>query len=213
MAGRQDSSNLAGYGNIQSLVQNIVADIVSDNREALPRESGNPHSSNYSCSSSGVNNNDVTQELHTRFGVPRQNYGRSATARRRSRQTYLTNVRLNNERPQQAVCNSDFFIKNVILLPAPTYSRVLYYYLVTILYRFEFVKSAGTKLTSINLPPGQRLSARILKHVSGNGPVYVRALEELCDEVSILEGNYRLPHSELTINCNNCYKILKALKV
>ena len=39
-------------------------------------------------------------------------------------------------------------------------------------------------MTSVNLPAGQQLSARILKHVTGNGPVYIRVLERLSCEVS-----------------------------
>ena len=45
--------------------------------------------------------------------------------------------------------------------------------------RFEFVKAAGTCIVPINLPCGQQLDGKMLKHIMGTGPVYLRALEEL----------------------------------
>ena len=45
-------------------------------------------------------------------------------------------------------------------------------------------KPSGSKITLINLPPGQKISARVPKHIAGNGPVYLRAKENLSVEVS-----------------------------
>jgi hypothetical protein len=49
-------------------------------------------------------------------------------------------------------------------------------------HRFEFVKSSGTNIVPMHLPPGQERSARVIKHVSGQGPIYLRALEDLFNE-------------------------------
>ena len=57
--------------------------------------------------------------------------------------------------------------------------------------RFEFVKTSGSKITPINLPPGQEINGRVLKHIAGNGPVYLRAKEnDLAVEVSRATNQY-----------------------
>ena len=48
-----------------------------------------------------------------------------------------------------------------------------------ILFRFEYVKASGTCIVPINLPNGQELDGKLLKHITGTGPVYLRALEEI----------------------------------
>ena len=48
-----------------------------------------------------------------------------------------------------------------------------------ILFRFEYVKASGTCIIPINLPNGQELDGKLLKHITGTGPVYLRALEEI----------------------------------
>ena len=83
-------------------------------------------------SSSAGGHDNVTQELHARFGVPwqiynpRQNYGRATTAPgRRSRQTYLTNQSRRNERtPPPTASKSDFYLKNVFLLLSPSWDKL-----------------------------------------------------------------------------------------
>ena len=123
MAARQTAPGLPA---LQTLVQNIVSDIVGENSSSST--GGNE---NLQSSSAGGHDN-VTQELHARFGVPRQiynpcqNYGRATTApRRRSRQTYLTNQSRSNERtPPPTVSKSDFYLKNVFLLPSPSWDKL-----------------------------------------------------------------------------------------
>ena len=45
--------------------------------------------------------------------------------------------------------------------------------------------------TPINLPPGQEINGRVLKHIAGNGPVYLRAKEnDLAVEVSRATNQY-----------------------
>ncbi|CAB4041220.1 Hypothetical predicted protein, partial [Paramuricea clavata] len=44
---------------------------------------------------------------------------------------------------------------------------------------FEFVRSVGTDALSITIQQGQELSGRVIKHITGNGPIYIRALEDL----------------------------------
>ena len=123
MAARQTAPGLPA---LQTLVQNIVSDIVGENSSSST--GGN---ANLPSSSAGGHDN-VTQELHARFGVPRQiynprqNYGRATTApRRRSRQTYLTNQSRSNERtPPPTASKSDFYLKNVFLLPSPSWDKL-----------------------------------------------------------------------------------------
>jgi hypothetical protein len=56
-----------------------------------------------------------------------------------------------------------------------------------IIYRFEFVKAAGTCIVPINPPWGQELDGKMLKHIAGAGPVYLRAMEEIdTDQVYIV---------------------------
>ena len=48
-----------------------------------------------------------------------------------------------------------------------------------LLFRFEFLKSIGSNILPIKLQADQELSARVLKHIIGTSPIYVRALEEI----------------------------------
>ncbi|CAH3142436.1 unnamed protein product [Pocillopora meandrina] len=49
--------------------------------------------------------------------------------------------------------------------------------------KFEFVKSAGSNIVLLQVPRGQERSARVLKHISGQGPLCIRAWEVLsCEE-------------------------------
>ena len=45
--------------------------------------------------------------------------------------------------------------------------------------RFDFVRSVGTAILPISLPNGQEISGRVIKHITGNGPIYLRALKAL----------------------------------
>ena len=40
---------------------------------------------------------------------------------------------------------------------------------------FDFVKSSGTSIVPINMPEMQKMNGKILKHIAGNGPVYIRS--------------------------------------
>ena len=49
---------------------------------------------------------------------------------------------------------------------------------------FEFVKSSGCNIVPVQVPKGQEKNARVMKHISGQGPLYIRAMETLsCDKV------------------------------
>ena len=41
-------------------------------------------------------------------------------------------------------------------------------------FSFEFVKASGTEIVPVNVPEGQEMTGRILKHISSTGPVYIR---------------------------------------
>ena len=45
------------------------------------------------------------------------------------------------------------------------------------LIRFEFVKSSGSHIVPVQVPRGQERNARVIRHISGQGPLYIRALE------------------------------------
>ena len=45
------------------------------------------------------------------------------------------------------------------------------------------MKAAGTSIAAINLPRGQQLDGKMLKHIMGTGPVYLRALVELAIDI------------------------------
>jgi hypothetical protein len=52
------------------------------------------------------------------------------------------------------------------------------------IYSFEFVKSIGSRIVPLKLPQGQEASAKVIKHTSGTGPIYIRSLSKLeIDEV------------------------------
>ena len=54
----------------------------------------------------------------------------------------------------------------------------------SIFYRFEFVKSVGSSITQLKLPQGQEANAKVIRHTSGAGPIYIRSLSKLeIDEV------------------------------
>lgn len=66
---------------------------------------------------------------------------------------------------------------------------------------FDFVKSVGVEIFAIRLQGGQEATAKVLKHVAGNGPIYIRARQsiERNDEVSYL----KVLHLQLLdIHCN-----------
>ena len=70
--------------------------------------------------------------------------------------------------------------------------------------RFEFVRSVGTDILPISLPNGQEISGKVIKHVTGNGPIYLRALKPLknsCSQVCVnflcsmlIENNHTVRH-------------------
>lgn len=51
---------------------------------------------------------------------------------------------------------------------------------------FEFVKSSGCNIVPVQVPRGQEKNARVMKHISGQGPLYIRAIEILTFEKVIL---------------------------
>ena len=61
--------------------------------------------------------------------------------------------------------------------------------------RFEFVKSAGTYLVPINLPFGQEMDGKMLKHITGAGPVYLRPLQDISSQIDEVQ----LTHSFISI--------------
>ena len=46
-------------------------------------------------------------------------------------------------------------------------------------FSFEFVKASGTEIVPVNLPEGQEITGKILKHISSTGPVYIRPLNNM----------------------------------
>ena len=40
---------------------------------------------------------------------------------------------------------------------------------------FDFVRSVGSQILPIRLQDGQELNAKVLKHITGTSPIYVRA--------------------------------------
>ena len=43
---------------------------------------------------------------------------------------------------------------------------------------FEFVRGTGTAIVPIKLQEGQKMDSKVLRHVTGAGPVYVRMLKD-----------------------------------
>ena len=41
--------------------------------------------------------------------------------------------------------------------------------------RFEFIRAVGTEIMPIMIQRGQELTGKVLKHITGNGPIYIRA--------------------------------------
>ena len=54
--------------------------------------------------------------------------------------------------------------------------------------RFEFVRSIGASIVPIKLQEGQQLNGKVLRHVAGTSPIYVRALEDIerTDQVRLM---------------------------
>jgi len=51
------------------------------------------------------------------------------------------------------------------------------------------VKAVGNSITKVALPIGQEATARVMKHVAGHGPVYVRALQKIhLPELQVASG-------------------------
>ena len=50
---------------------------------------------------------------------------------------------------------------------------------------FEFVRSVGTSIVPITLHQGQDLDSKVLQHVTGSGPVYIRALRNLDEDEEV----------------------------
>ena len=44
---------------------------------------------------------------------------------------------------------------------------------------FEFVGGIGTDILAIRLQQNQDLTGKVLKHITGNGPIYVRTLVDI----------------------------------
>ena len=41
------------------------------------------------------------------------------------------------------------------------------------------MKAVGNTLSKVRLPKNQELNGRTIKHVAGNGPIYIRALKNV----------------------------------
>ena len=41
------------------------------------------------------------------------------------------------------------------------------------------MKSSGCNIVPVQVPRGQEKNARVIKHISGQGPLYIRAMETL----------------------------------
>ena len=46
------------------------------------------------------------------------------------------------------------------------------------------MKSVGNKITTVKLAEGQETNARVIRHIPGNGPVYIRCISDVDDEVN-----------------------------
>ena len=57
---------------------------------------------------------------------------------------------------------------------------------VIFVFSFEFVKSSGCNIVPVQVPRGQEKNARVMKQISGQGPLYIRAMETLNFEKVIL---------------------------
>lgn len=44
---------------------------------------------------------------------------------------------------------------------------------VILIFRFEFVKSSGCNIVPVQVPRGQEKNARVMKHILGQGPLYM----------------------------------------
>ena len=49
------------------------------------------------------------------------------------------------------------------------------------------MRSAGAAIVPIKLQEGQKMDSKILRHVTGSGPVYIRMLKDLTGEVCMKE--------------------------
>ena len=46
------------------------------------------------------------------------------------------------------------------------------------------MKSVGNKITIVKLAEGQDTNARVIRHIAGNGPLYIRRISDIVDEVN-----------------------------
>ncbi|XP_028416238.1 uncharacterized protein LOC114540164 [Dendronephthya gigantea] len=46
---------------------------------------------------------------------------------------------------------------------------------------FEFVKAVGNTITKVKLPEGNEVNGKTIKHIAGNGPIYIRACANIDD--------------------------------
>ena len=51
--------------------------------------------------------------------------------------------------------------------------------LLNVFARFEFVRGIGTDILPIRLQQNQDLTGKVLKHITANGPIYVRTLVDI----------------------------------
>ena len=50
---------------------------------------------------------------------------------------------------------------------------------IILIFRFKFVKSSGCNIVPVQVPRGQEKNATVMKHISGQGPLYISAMEIL----------------------------------
>ena len=75
--------------------------------------------------------------------------------------------------------------------------------------RFDFVKSVAVEIFVTRLQEGQEATAKVLKHVAGTGPIYIRARQsiERNDEVSYLTVlHLQLLHTHCNKICLSIHK-------
>ena len=51
------------------------------------------------------------------------------------------------------------------------------------------MKAVGNSITKVSLPVGQEANARVMKHVAGQGPIYVRTFRKInLPELQVVES-------------------------
>ena len=76
-------------------------------------------------------------------------------------------------------------ILQMSLSTALTYLRLCSFLFIS----FEFVKAVGNSITKVSLHVGQEATARVMKDVAGQRPIYVRTLQKInLPEMQVVES-------------------------